>query len=75
MPPNFWNKICVESQDLGSDVAEATQGGVVPTMVEQIERNHISNTFDDFQDLIEELKNQSLMTTQHFERLETCKVN
>ena len=37
-------------------------------MVEQ--RNHFSNKFDDFQALIKELKNQSLMAIQCFERLE-----
>ena len=37
-------------------------------MVEQ--RNHFFNKFDDFQVLIEELKNQSLMAKQHFKRLE-----
>ena len=38
-------------------------------MVEQ--SNHFSNKFDDFQALIEELNNQSLMVIQRFERLET----
>ena len=37
-------------------------------MVEQ--RNSFSNKFDDFQTLIEESKNQSLMAIQRFERLE-----
>ena len=37
-------------------------------MVEQ--RNHFSNKFDDFQALIKELKNKSLMAIQRFEQLE-----
>ena len=39
-------------------------------MMEQIEINHFSKKFDDFQVLIEELKNQILMVIQCFERLE-----
>ena len=41
----FWNKIFVESQDSGSDVVEAAHEEIVPTMVEQIERNQLFNTF------------------------------
>ena len=37
-------------------------------MVEQ--RNHFSNKFDDFQELIDELKNQSLISRQCFEQFE-----
>ena len=37
-------------------------------MVEQI--NNFFNKFDDFQAMIEELKNKSWMAIQHFERLE-----
>ena len=37
-------------------------------MVEQI--NNFFNKFDDFQALIEELKNKRWMAIQHFERLE-----
>ena len=64
MPPKFWSKIFVKSRDLGSDAAAATQERIVLAMVEQIERNllnpqpidlpnQFSNTFDDFQGLIE----------------------
>ena len=59
MPLMFWSKIFVESQDLGSDATKAAQEGIVPIMVEQIERNlvnlqpnylpiHFANTSDDF---------------------------
>ena len=41
-------------------------------MVEQ--RNHFSNKFDDFQALIKEFKNQSLIARQRFERLEAQRV-
>ena len=70
MPSNFWSKIFVESQDLRSDAAEVAHEEIVLAMVEQIERNRFSNKFDDFQVLIEGLKNQSLMAIQHFERFE-----
>ena len=33
-------------------------------MVEQIERNHFSNSFDYFQALIKEMKSSSLIATQ-----------
>ena len=65
MPPKFWSKIVVESQDSGFDVAEVEYEEIVLAMLEQIERNllnpqlvdlpiHFANTFDDFQALIEE---------------------
>ena len=68
MTPMFFSKIFVKSQDSGYDVVEVAHEEIVPAMVEQ--RNHFSNKFDDFQVLIEELKNQSLMAKQRFERLE-----
>ena len=70
MPSNFWSKIFVESQDSGSDVVEVAYEEIVLAMVEKIERNNLFNKFDDFQVLIEELKKQSLVAIQHFERLE-----
>ena len=51
----FWSKIFVKSQQSRSNAKEATHEGIVLTMVEQI--NHLSNKFDDFQALKEELKN------------------
>ena len=63
----FWSKIFVESQDLRSDDAEATQEVIVPVMVEQIERNQYSNAFDYFHALIEELKSEYWISTQRFE--------
>ena len=45
---------------------------IVPIKVEQ--RNHFSNKFNDFQVLIEELKNRSLMAKQRFEQLEAQRV-
>ena len=68
MGPMFFSKIFVESQGSGSDATETTQEEIVLAIVEQ--RNHFSNKFDDFQVLKEELKNQILMATQCFERLE-----
>ena len=65
MPPKFWSKISIKSQDSRFDVVEATQERVVPAMVEQ--RNYFSNKFYDFRALIEEMINQSLMTTRCFE--------
>ena len=64
----FWSKIFVESQDSRYDVVEAAKEGIVPAMVEQ--KNNFFNKFDDFQALIEELKNKCLMAIQHFRRLE-----
>ena len=46
MPPMFFSKIFVESQDSGSDVVEAGQDDIVLAMVKQ--RNNFSNKFDDF---------------------------
>ena len=66
-PLIFCSKIFVKSQDSGFDAVEAAQEGIVPAMVDQIERKHFSNTFDDFQALIEELKNQSLISSQLLE--------
>ena len=65
MPPMFWSKIFVESQDSRYDVVEAAKEGIVPAMVEQ--KNKFFSKFDDFQALIEELKNKSLMAIKHFE--------
>ena len=59
MPPKFWSKIFVKSQDSGLDVVEVVNGGIFLAMVEHIERNlvnpqpidlpnHFSNTFDHF---------------------------
>ena len=62
-----WSKIFVESQDSRSDDAKATPEVIVPIMVEQIERNQYSNAFDYFHALIEELKNECLISTQRFE--------
>ena len=39
MTPKLRSKIVLESQDSVSDVAESTQEGLIPTMVEQFERN------------------------------------
>ena len=55
MPPIFLSKICVESRESGSDVVQVAHEEIVPVMVEQ--RSHFSKKFDDFQALIEELKN------------------
>ena len=68
MPPIFWSKIFVESQDISFDVVEAVHKGIVPAMGEQIERNlvnlepvyapiHLANSTSDFQALIEKVKN------------------
>ena len=39
MPPKLRSKIILESKDSGSDVVEAALAGIVPAMVEQLERN------------------------------------
>ena len=87
------SKIILESQSLGSNAVEAAQEGLVPVMIEQLEKNaanflqeehasdsligqegktcignvdvpiHFLNAIKDFQALIKELMNQSLMTT------------
>ena len=59
MEQMFLSKIFVESRNSGSDAAEAEHEEIVPVMMEQI--NHFFNKFDDFQALIEALKNQSLI--------------
>ena len=38
MPQKLRSKIVLESHGLGFDVAEASQEGTVPTMVEQLEK-------------------------------------
>ena len=57
-------KIFIESQESRSDAAKAAHEGIVPAIVDLIERNHFSNSFDYFQALIEEMNNWSLMITQ-----------
>ena len=39
MPPKLRSKVVLESQDLGYDVVEAIQEGLVSSMVEQLEKN------------------------------------
>ena len=41
MPPKLRSKTILESQDPVSDVAEVAQEGLVPAMVERVERNTI----------------------------------
>ena len=95
MPPKLRSKIIFESQDSGFDAIEAAHEGLVPAIVEQLEKNlasflqeehasdspnrqeavignvdvpiHFPNAIDEFQVLIEELKNHILMTTQCLE--------
>ena len=68
MSPMFWSKIIEESWDSRSYATETTQKWIVPAMVDK--RNNFSNKFDDFQTIIEGLKNRSFMVIQRFERLE-----
>ena len=42
MPLKLRSEIILESQDLGSNIVEATKEGLVPVMVEQLEKNATS---------------------------------
>ena len=65
MPLIFFSKLFVESQDLGTDLAEATQEEIVLAMVEQ--RNHFSNKFDGFLGIDKGIEEPKLIARQRFE--------
>ena len=49
------------------EAVKAAHEEIVPTMVEQIEINQFSNSFDYFKVLIEELKNHRMIISQQLE--------